>query len=270
MRHHHHSPREEWSAYLDGLWGPHTVDRFASGRQLSQSAARRPACGPLLLPVLQTRCGVDGLPSPSRGTRTTTGSSPRVHLVGSAVTHIRACGAVTTLICPSAPWATWGPSHRDRGGGGGPATYAGSSRSGPRPGCWTCRRAISRCSAAGRCSRSGSTAADSDFLEETRRREAPRAAIAVRRAGQPRRLKTLDPTALRRAAAVVQLRSAPPTLPSAAVIRLAARGKSPAIWNCYSSVLRQWEAYAAREGTPFLPADPTHFANFFKAWRSQR
>ena len=119
MRHHHHSPREEWSAYLDGLWGPHTVDRFASGRQLSQSAARRPACGPLLLPVLQTRCGVDGLPSPSRGTRTTTGSSPRVHLVGSAVTHIRACGAVTTLICPSAPWATWWPSLRERGGGGG-------------------------------------------------------------------------------------------------------------------------------------------------------
>ena len=48
----------------------------------------------------------------------------------------------------------------------------------------------------------------------------------------------------------------------------AQRGKSSATWNGYVSVLRQWqslwETYAARQGTPFkfLPADPTHFANF--------
>ena len=49
-------------------------------------------------------------------------------------------------------------------------------------------------------------------------------------------------------AAAVQLRSAPSgggalAFPSAAVVLLAARGKSPATWNSYASVLRQWEAY---------------------------
>ena len=30
MRHHHYRLLEEWFAYLDRLWGPHTVDKFAS------------------------------------------------------------------------------------------------------------------------------------------------------------------------------------------------------------------------------------------------
>ena len=30
MCHHHYSLREEWFAYLDGLWNPHTVDSLAS------------------------------------------------------------------------------------------------------------------------------------------------------------------------------------------------------------------------------------------------
>ena len=30
MRHHHYRLTEEWFAYLDGLWGPHTIDRFAT------------------------------------------------------------------------------------------------------------------------------------------------------------------------------------------------------------------------------------------------
>ena len=68
-------------------------------------------------------------------------------------------------------------------------------------------------------------------------------------------------------AAAIGLRSAAaPTAgavaPSAAAIRLAARGKSPATWNRYASALTRWEVYAAAEGTPFLPADPAHFANF--------
>ena len=91
--------------------------------------------------------------------------------------------------------------------------------------------------------------------------------MAARRAGQPRRLKALDPSALRTVAAAMQLRAPagggdPALLPSAAAVRLAAREKSPATWNRYASVLRRWETYAVRAGTPFLPADPTHFANF--------
>ena len=48
------------------------------------------------------------------------------------------------------------------------------------------------------------------------------------------------------------------------MIRLAARGESPATWNRCASVLLQREAHAARgaRGTPFLPADPTRFATF--------
>ena len=102
-------------------------------------------------------------------------------------------------------------------------------------------------------------------LDETRRRELLRERIAARRAGQPRRLKTLGPTAIRMVELAVRLRStaAPPSAaPSEAVIRLAARGKSPSTWNRYAAALLRWEAYAGRVGSTFLPADPTHFANF--------
>ena len=63
----------------------------------------------------------------------------------------------------------------------------------------------------------------------------------------------------------LQLRSAaagPAVAPSAAVLGLAARGKSPTTWNRYASTLGRWEEYAAQAGTPFLPANPSHFANF--------
>jgi hypothetical protein len=52
------------------------------------------------------------------------------------------------------------------------------------------------------------------------------------------------------------------TAPSAAVLGLITQGKAPGTWNRYASTLVRWEAYAARMGTPFLPADPAHFANF--------
>ena len=63
----------------------------------------------------------------------------------------------------------------------------------------------------------------------------------------------------------VQLRQAAAgaaTAPSPAVLALAARSRAPASWNRYASSLLRWEDYAARAGTPFLPADPSHFANF--------
>ena len=40
MLHHHNRLREEWFAYLDGLWGPHTVDRFATAENC------QPLCPP--------------------------------------------------------------------------------------------------------------------------------------------------------------------------------------------------------------------------------
>ena len=62
-------------------------------------------------------------------------------------------------------------------------------------------------------------------------------------------------------AAAVQLRSASSgggasALPSAAVIRLEARGKPQATWNRYASVLCQWKTYAARGGDPLPPRRP--------------
>ncbi len=66
----------------------------------------------------------------------------------------------------------------------------------------------------------------------------------------------------------VQLRSStarPAAAPSAAVLALAAQGKAPASWNRYAASLLRWEEYAARAGTPFLPADPSHFANFLSS-----
>ena len=108
-------------------------------------------------------------------------------------------------------------------------------------------------------------AADHVSLDETRRRELLRERIAQRRAGQPRRLKTLDATASRMLAVAVQLRSGQAgsaAAPSAAVLALAARALAPATWNRYTSTLARWEEYAGRAGTPFLPADPSHFANF--------
>ena len=86
-----------------------------------------------------------------------------------------------------------------------------------------------------------------------------------RRAEQPRRLKRLNATASRMIGLAVQLRSStarPAAAPSAAVLALAAQGKAPASWNRYAASLLRWEEYAARAGTPFLPADPSHFANF--------
>ena len=113
MRHHHYSLRDEWFAYLDGLWGPHTVDRFASAEN----------CQPLGAPHAGRFCSqyfhpdaewTDALSLPWGAENNW--AFPPVHLVGSAVTHIRACAASATLVFPWAPWASWWPSLRERGG----------------------------------------------------------------------------------------------------------------------------------------------------------
>jgi hypothetical protein len=107
MRHHHYRLREEWFAYLDGLWGPHTVDRFASADN------RQPLCPPhagrfcsqYFHPEAEW---VDALSVSWGGENNWV--FPPTHLVGSAVAHLRAGGAPATLICPTAPWAPWWPA----------------------------------------------------------------------------------------------------------------------------------------------------------------
>ena len=109
MRHHHYRLTEEWFAYLDGLWGPHTIDRFATADN----------CQPLCPPNAGRFCAqffhpdaewIDALSLSWAGENNWV--FPPTHLVGSAVSHLRACGAAATLICPNAPWAAWWPSLR--------------------------------------------------------------------------------------------------------------------------------------------------------------
>ena len=100
-------------------------------------------------------------------------------------------------------------------------------------------------------------------LNETRRRDALRAAIAARRAGTPRRGKLLDHQAERLLSLAIGLRPGGGTVvPQPATVRLIAQGKAPRTWNRYAGALLAWERYAAARDTPFLPACPAHFANF--------
>ena len=109
MRHHHYRLAEEWFAYLDGLWGPHTIDRFATADN------RQPLCPPnagrfcsqFFHPDAEW---VDALSLPWGGENNWV--FPPTHMVGSAIAHLRACAASATLICPAAPWAPWWPSLR--------------------------------------------------------------------------------------------------------------------------------------------------------------
>ena len=52
------------------------------------------------------------------------------------------------------------------------------------------------------------------------------------------------------------------TLPSDDTVATLAAFKAPVTWNRYLPTLRGWERYAAGMNTPFLPADPGHFANY--------
>ena len=67
---------------------------------------------------------------------------------------------------------------------------------------------------------------------------------------------------LRLAAEVRTTGSRGAATPSADTIHALAAFKAPVTWNRYLPTLRGWEEYAAGKSTPFLPADPVHFANF--------
>jgi hypothetical protein len=187
-----------------------------------------------------------------------------VHLVGAAIAHFRACGASATLICPETPWASWWALARPRlGPGRHPRRPAGAPLRGPQdlgqgsPVVW--QRTRNRDPF-----RPQLTSCPSTKHDAARQRELLRERVAHRRAGQPRRLKTLDAAARRLMAIALQMRASPAGQgvgPSEAVLALATRGKAPTSWNRYSSMhggsLGRWEVYAARMGTPFLLADPT-------------
>jgi len=102
-------------------------------------------------------------------------------------------------------------------------------------------------------------------MEEIRARQSALDRVAARRAGQPRRLKTIEPTALRMLRLAADLRAQGArggATPSEETILALAAFKAPVTWNRYLPTLRGWEQYAAGKNTPFLPADPGHFANF--------
>ena len=102
-------------------------------------------------------------------------------------------------------------------------------------------------------------------MEEMRRRQTARDRVAARRAGRPRRLKVIEPAALRLlhiAADVRSTRSGAAARPTAATIEALSAFKSAATWNRYLPTLHRWEQYASLKGIPILPADPAHFANF--------
>ena len=104
LRHHHYCLRGEHFDYLDGRWGPHTIDRFATveTRQPLQPPHAGRFCAPFFHPDAEW---TDALTIPWGGENNWV--FPPLHLVGEAVTHIRASGASATLIAPDAPWAPW-------------------------------------------------------------------------------------------------------------------------------------------------------------------
>ena len=106
---HDYSVKEEWFAYLDGLWGPHSIDRFATAanRQPLGDPNRGRFCSQYFHPEAEW---TDALSLPWGGENNWV--FPPVHLVGAAVAHLRACQATATLVCPETPWAPWWPSLR--------------------------------------------------------------------------------------------------------------------------------------------------------------
>jgi hypothetical protein len=109
MRQHAYRLRHDWFAYLDGLWGPHSIDRFASADNRQPLGAPHTGrfCSLFFHPEAEW---TDALTLPWDGENNWL--FPPVYLVGEAVAHLRASGAPGTLIAPYAPWASWWPSLR--------------------------------------------------------------------------------------------------------------------------------------------------------------
>ena len=104
MRHHSYSLRAEWFAYLDGLWGPHSVDRFASAENRQPLGAPNTGrfCAQFFHPEAEW---IDAFTLPWGGENNWL--FPPVHMIAEAIAHLRASDAVGTLVVPMAPWAPW-------------------------------------------------------------------------------------------------------------------------------------------------------------------
>ena len=106
MLHHSYRLREDWFAYLDGLWGPHTIDRFATAENRQPLGAPNTGrfCAQFFHPDAEW---TDAFTLPWGGENNWL--FPPVHMVGEAIPHLRASGAPGTLVVPEAPWAAWWP-----------------------------------------------------------------------------------------------------------------------------------------------------------------
>ena len=103
-RQHSYRLSPDWFAYLDGLWGPRTIDRFASAKDRQPLGAPHTGrfCSRYFHPDAEW---TDALSIRWEGENNWL--FPPTHLVGATIAHLRLTGAEGTLICPAAPWASW-------------------------------------------------------------------------------------------------------------------------------------------------------------------
>jgi len=104
MRHHHYTLRKPLFRRLDAMWGPHSVDRFATAS----------CCQPLTEPFSGRFCSQywhpDALWTDAFSLPWTDENNwvfPPVHRVADAVAHLRASRACGTVITIQATWAIW-------------------------------------------------------------------------------------------------------------------------------------------------------------------
>ena len=113
MLHHAYRLRPALFRWLDERWGPHTIDRFASVD----------TCQPLAPPFTGRFCSqyfhpaavwTDAFSVPWHGEDNWL--FPPFPVISQVVSHLRASGAVGTLVVPYAPWTPWlGALRRGRG-----------------------------------------------------------------------------------------------------------------------------------------------------------
>jgi hypothetical protein len=86
--------------------------------------------------------------------------------------------------------------------------------------------------------------------------------VVARRAGQPRRLKRLDPAAAGLLHDTLAAHVSPGVELPASLLQALTNGLAPPTWNRYLQTLLPWRIYAEARGLPALPADPVTFACF--------
>ena len=86
--------------------------------------------------------------------------------------------------------------------------------------------------------------------------------MVARRAGQPRRLKRLDPAAAGLLRDTLAAHVSPGVELPASLLQALTNGLAPPTWNRYLQTLLPWRLYAEARGLPALPADPVTFACF--------